>query len=118
MTLFWANIASVIMSFLENAIWLMIGLRLLAGFASGGRPRLAWMLGALAGAAVLVVRVLAPLVTTWVESGQVFGWASRFVSLASWVLLAIAMAAGIGRGRERRRPRPRRLRLFILNPTR
>ncbi len=115
--LWWLNLGGLLLGFLDIALWLMIGVRLLAGLPFGLRPRRAWMLAAAAGACVIGLRLLASLLPLVNMAASELSWGLRLVTDASWVLLLLAFAAGLGRGRERREERPRRMRLFVLNPT-
>lgn len=115
--LWWLNLGGLLLGFLDIALWLMIGVRLLAGLPFGLRPRRAWMLAAAAGACVIGLRLLASLLPLVNMAASELSWGLRIVTDASWVLLLLAFAAGLGRGRERREERPRRMRLFVLNPT-
>ena len=115
--LWWLNLGGLVLGFVDIALWLMVGVRLLAGLPFGLRPRRAWVLAAVAGACVIGYRLLASMLPLADLTGSELSWGLRFVSDASWVLLLLALAAGLGRGRERRAARPRRVRLYVLNPT-
>lgn len=117
--LWWLNLAGLALGFVDIAVWLLVGVRLVGGLLAWPRlhPRRAWILGAIAGACVLGYRFLAPLLFLAVPGAVELGWGLRLVSDATWILLLLALAAGLGRGRERREGRPRRVRLFVLNPT-
>ncbi len=112
----WMSLVGLALDLVDNAIWLMVAARLIAGFVAQVRPRAAWGLGALAASGMFVIRLLGPVLTLWSPEGG-YGYAFAAVSVLSWVLLVVAFLAGLGRGRIRRRPVPRRVRLFILNPT-
>jgi hypothetical protein len=115
--LWWLNLGGLVLGFADIALWLMVGVRLVAGLPFGLHPRRAWVLAAVAGACVIGQRVLASLLPLADLAASELSWGLRFVADASWVLLLLALAAGLGRGRERREERPRRMRLFVLNPT-
>lgn len=115
--LWWLNLGGLVLGFVDIALWLMIGVRQLAGLPFGLRPRRAWALAAVAGACVIVQRLLVSLLPLANLVASELSWGLRLVSDASWVLLLLALAAGLGRGRERRDARPRRVRLYVLNPT-
>ena len=115
--LWWLNLGGLLLGFVDIALWLMVGVRLLAGLPFGLRPRRAWVLAAVAGACVIGQRLLASMLPLADLAASELNWGLRFVTDVSWVLLLLALAAGLGRGRERREERPRRLRLYILNPT-
>ena len=112
-----SSLVGSVLSVVDNALWLVVGARLIAGVAARRRPRTAWVIGALAGATLIAVRIASPLLFGWIQPDRTVGYVFLFSGTASWVLLAIALAAGLGRGRARRRPRPRRMALFVLNPT-
>ncbi len=115
--LLWINLGALVIDLIDNAIWLMVAARLVAGFVAHVRPRVAWGLGAIAGCGMFVIRLLGPVLTLWVPTGG-YGYVLSLVGVASWVLLVVAFLAGLGRGRARRRVRPARLQLFVLNPSR
>ncbi|HYO41579.1 MAG TPA: hypothetical protein VES19_00130 [Candidatus Limnocylindrales bacterium] len=112
----WMSLVGLGIDLVDNAIWLMVAARLIAGFVAHARPRAAWGLGALAASGMFLIRLLGPVLTLWFPTGG-YGYAFTAVSVLSWVLLVVAFLAGLGRGRVRRRPRPRRMRLFVLHPT-
>ena len=113
------NLLSFALGLLDNVLWLIIGARLVAGLVPRRLvPRTAWAIGAMAGAALIAVRLTSPLIFVWIQPDRIVGYVFLYSGTLAWVLLAVAFAAGLGRGRVRRRPRPRRLRLFVLNPTR
>jgi hypothetical protein len=107
----------VALGFVEIWLWLVIGARLVAGSAVRLRPRRAWILGAIAGVTILVVRLGYPLL--FITQPDVPGLAeiAGVVASVPWIVLFLAFATGLGRGRERREERPPRLRLYVLNPT-
>jgi hypothetical protein len=115
--LWWLNLGGLVLGFADIALWLMVGVRLLAGLPFRLRPRRAWVLAAAAGACVIGLRLLTSLLPLVDSVASELSWGLRLVTDASWILLLLAFAAGLGRGRERREERPRRMRLFILNPT-
>lgn len=117
--LWWLNLGGLALGFVDIAVWLLVGVRLVGGLLARPRlhPRRAWILGAVAGACVLGYRFLAPLLFLVVPGAVELGWGLRVLSDATWILLLLALATGLGRGRERREGRPRRVRLFVLNPT-
>lgn len=113
----WFTAVGVALGFVEIWLWLVIGARLVAGSVFRLRPRRAWILGAIAGVTILVVRLGYPLL--FITQPDVPGLAEIAGVVASmpWIVLFLAFATGLGRGRERREERPRRLRLYVLNPT-
>jgi hypothetical protein len=115
--LWWLNLGGLLLGFADIALWLMVGVRLVAGLPFGLRPRRAWVLAAVAGACVIGRWLLASLLPLANLVGSELSWSLSLVTDASWVLLLIAFAAGLGRGRERREERPRRMRLYVLHPT-
>jgi hypothetical protein len=114
---FWFNLAGLLMGLAEIALWFAVGTRLAAGPTFRLRPRRAWLMGAVAGALILVARFAYPLLLMTriqsLEVALVLGVGTSF----GWIVLFLAFAAGLGRGRERREERPRRLRLYVLHPT-
>jgi hypothetical protein len=115
--LWWLNLGGLALGFLDLALWLMVAVRLLAGWPFHLRPRRAWALAAVAGACVLAYRLLAPVLVLSALNVPELAWGLRIVSSGSWILLVLALAAGLGRGRERREGPPRRVRLFVLSPS-
>ena len=113
----WFNAVGVVLGFVEIWLWLVIGTRLVAGSAARLRPRRAWILGAIAGVTILVVRLGYPLLFIAQPDIPGLAFAAGVVASVPWLVLFLAFAAGLGRGRERRDERPRRLRLYVLNPT-
>ena len=59
--LWWLNLGGLLLGFVDIALWLMVGVRLLAGLPFGLRPRRAWVLAAVAGACVIGQRLLASM---------------------------------------------------------
>ena len=114
---FWLNLAALLMGLVEIALWFAVGTRLAAGPAFRLRPRRAWLLGAAAGAVILLARFGYPLLFIARIQSPELPLALAVGTSAGWIVLFLAFAAGLGRGRERREERPRRLRLYILHPT-
>ena len=114
---FWLNLAALLMGLVEIALWFAVGTRLAAGPAFRLRPRRAWLLGAAAGAVILLARFGYPLLFIARTQSPELPLALAVGASAGWIVLFLAFAAGLGRGRERREERPRRLRLYILHPT-
>jgi hypothetical protein len=114
---FWLNLVGLLMGLVEIALWFAVGARLAAGHTFRLRPRRAWLLGAIAGAMILVARFAYPLLLMSRIQSFELSLALAVGTSFGWIVLFVAFAAGLGRGRERREARPRRLRLYVLNPT-
>ncbi len=115
--LFWLNLVGLILYVIDTVLWCIVAVRLMAGFGARLRPRRAWAIGALAGAAMIAARAFSMLLS--ITGGQ-DAWltvVAQLLAVAPWILLVLALLAGLGRGRERRDAPPRRMRLFIRNPT-
>jgi hypothetical protein len=94
----------------QSALWLVVAVRLVAGWRRALRPGRAWFVGALSGVLLVASDVLTAMLTAWPDT--TFDWRWTALSLAarlSTVLLLVAFAAGLGRGTVRREPRPRYL---------
>ncbi len=114
----WTNLLGLVIGLVEIALWVVVGVRLVAG-ALGRRlrPREAWLYGGLAGVLLLAVRVGFPLILMARFEGDGLTLALNAIAAGPWIFLFIAFTAGLGRGRERRAEPLRRVRLFVLNPT-
>jgi hypothetical protein len=115
--LWWLNVTGLALGFVDIALWLMIGVRLVAGLPFGLHPRRAWVVAAVTGACILGHRLLTFMLPLADLAASELSWGLRILADGAWVLLLVAFAAGLGRGRESREGRPRRVRLFVLDPT-
>lgn len=114
----WSNLLGLVVGLIEIALWVVVAVRLLAGFLGRGlRPREAWLYGGLAGLLLLAVRIVYPAILMARIEGEGLALALNAIAAGPWIFLFIAFTAGLGRGRERRAEPPRRVRLFVRNPT-
>lgn len=113
----WVNVVGLGAAFLDIAVWLMAGTRLLSGAFLRLLPRTAWILAFLAGLSLVAVQLSFPVFSAWLPVPVEVLVAFGLVSAMGWVALALAFLAGLGRGRTRRDGPPRRMRLYVLNPT-
>ena len=78
--LWWLNLGGLVLGFVDIALWLMVGVRLLAGLPFGLRPRRAWILAAVAGACVIAQRLLVSLLPLADLAASELSWGLRFIS--------------------------------------
>jgi hypothetical protein len=115
--LFWLNLVGLVLYLVDTVLWCIVAVRLMAGFGAHLRPGRAWVIGALAGAAMIAARAFSMLLNITGGRGDLLTVVAQLLDGAPWILLVLAFLAGLGRGRERRDAPPRRMRLFIRNPT-
>jgi hypothetical protein len=113
----WVSVVALVLGFLDIAVWLLAGTRLAAGAFLRLRPRPAWLLALVPGLSLIVVQLVLPVLSAWIQAPIEVLTVVGLVSWAGWIALALAFLAGLGRGRARRYGPPRRMRLFIVNPT-
>ncbi len=111
------GLAGLALAAIDSVLWCVVAVRLMAGFGARLRPRRAWAIGALAGAAMIAARTFSMLLGITGGQGAWLTVVAQLLAVAPWILLVLALLAGLGRGRERRDAPPRRMRLFIRNPT-
>lgn len=113
----WANLASLLLSLLETALWFAVGVRLVSGGVQGLLPRAGWMLGLLAGLLVLVLHAGVPVLVAIGTDSAGLPPVLPIINSALGVLLLAAALAGLGRGTRRRTIRAPLMRLFVVRPT-
>jgi hypothetical protein len=113
----WINLGGLVVAFLDIAVWMLVGARLISGAFLRLRPRTAWFLALLSGLCLVAVQLAFPVFTAWLPVPNEVLYAFGLVSSLGWIALALAFLAGLGRGRLRRDAPPRRMRLYVLNPT-
>jgi hypothetical protein len=119
----WLNLVGFSMSMLLIALYGVLSIRLVWGPFLWLVPTVAWIAGALGGAALLLQRILSPI-GSWLssspEQADIVAQISQAIGLlgyVAWPLIMLAALLGLGRGTRRRRVRSPLVRLFVVNPT-
>jgi hypothetical protein len=115
--LFWLNLAGLFLYTVDAVLWSIVAVRLMVGSQLHLRPGRAWAIGAFAGAAFILARLVSMLLVLGRMQDAWLNVPAQLLAAAPWILLVLAFLAGLGRGRLRHDAPPRRMRLFIRNPT-
>jgi hypothetical protein len=75
--------------------WAYVAWVILAGMLAGEAPTRAWQLGALAISILFAFRVISGVFVVFGPGAQGLGFAAIMVSLAAWIVLAVAFALGM-----------------------